>query len=151
MADGLNRATLVGNLGADPELRFTQGGSAVMSMRLATTTSYLDKDKKRVESTQWHTVVVWGARGEALSKILKKGQRTCVEGEIRYSEYEDKDGHKRHKTEVHATNVVLCGAEGSGGARRDDERDDRRRGRDDDRRGGREDDRGEDRRREAWE
>ena len=67
MAEGLNRVMLLGNLGADPELRFTQGGQAVLNMRLATTESYLDKDKVRRERTDWHNVVVWGKRGEALA------------------------------------------------------------------------------------
>ncbi len=98
MADGLNRVMLLGNLGADPELRFTQGGQAVLNMRLATTESYLDKDKVRRERTDWHNVVVWGKRGEALAKILTKGESVFIEGSLRTSSYDDKDGNKRHKT-----------------------------------------------------
>jgi len=116
MADGLNRATLLGNLGADPELRYTNSGKAVLNMRLATTESYLDANKVRQESTQWHTVTLWGKRGEALAKFLTKGSRILVEGSIRNSSYEDKDGNKRYKSEVVANNIVLCGgarAEGS--------------------------------------
>src|SRR5207237_8727680 len=79
MADGLNRVMLLGNLGADPELRYTQGGQAVLNMRLATTESYLDKDKVRKERTDWHNVVIWGERGEALSKILTKGTTRGIE------------------------------------------------------------------------
>lgn len=108
MADGLNRAFLLGNLGADPDLRFTQGGQAVLNLRIATTESYLDKNKVRQERTDWHNVVVWGKRGEALGKILSKGSRVFVEGSIRTSSYEDKDGNKRYKTEVMASNIILA-------------------------------------------
>lgn len=109
MSDGLNRVVLLGNLGADPELRYTASGTAVLNLRLATSESYLDANKERQERTEWHTVVVWGARGEGLSKILKKGDRILIEGGLRTSSYEDREGVKRYKTEVHATNVVLAG------------------------------------------
>jgi single-strand DNA-binding protein len=115
MADGLNRVMLLGNLGADPELRFTQGGQAVLNMRLATTESYLDKDKVRRERTDWHNVVVWGKRGEALAKILAKGSSMFIEGSIRTSSYDDRDGNKRYKTEIHATNILLTGRGRGGG------------------------------------
>jgi len=109
MADGLNRVMLLGNLGGDPELRFTQGGQAVLNLRLATTETYLDKDKVRRERTDWHNVVVWGKRGEALAKILGKGSSIFVEGSLRTSSYDDRDGNKRYKTEVVANNVILTG------------------------------------------
>jgi single-strand DNA-binding protein len=115
MADGLNRVMLLGNLGADPELRFTQGGQAVLNMRLATTESYLDKDKVRRERTDWHNVVVWGKRGEALAKILTKGSSLFIEGSLRTSSYDDRDGNKRYKTEIHANNVLLTGRGRGGG------------------------------------
>ena len=116
MAEGLNRVMLLGNLGADPELRFTQGGQAVLNMRLATTESYLDKDKVRRERTDWHNVVVWGKRGEALAKILTKGSSLFIEGSMRTSSYDDREGNKRYKTEVVANNVLLTGGRGRGGA-----------------------------------
>lgn len=115
MSEGINRVTLLGNLGADPELRFTQGGQAVLNMRLATTESYLDKDKVRRDRTDWHNVVLWGKRGESLSKFLAKGSSMLVEGSLRTSSYDDKDGNKRYKTEVVATNVVLTGGNRDGG------------------------------------
>lgn len=115
MAEGLNRVMLLGNLGADPELRFTQGGQAVLNMRLATTESYLDKDKVRRERTDWHNVVVWGKRGEALAKILTKGSSIFIEGSLRTSSYDDRDGNKRYKTEIIANNVLLTGRGGGGG------------------------------------
>lgn len=116
MAEGLNRVMLLGNLGADPELRFTQAGQAVLNLRLATTESYLDKDKVRRERTDWHTVTIWGKRGEALSKILSKGSSLFVEGSLRTSNYDARDGTKRYKTEVNATNVILAGGKRNGAA-----------------------------------
>ena len=111
MSDGLNRVMLLGNCGADPELRFTQGGQAVLNIRLATSESYLDKDKVRKERTDWHSVTVWGKRGEGLAKILKKGSRIFVEGSIRTSSYDDKEGNKRYKTEINANNVLFAGGD----------------------------------------
>lgn len=107
MAEGLNKVMLLGNLGADPELRVTPGGQSILKLRLATTETYLDKSNSRQERTEWHSVTVWGKRGEALSKFLNKGSRLYIEGGIRTSSYE-KDGEKRYKTEVNATNVILC-------------------------------------------
>ena len=115
MAEGLNRVILLGNLGADPELRMTGGGTGVLKLRLATTESYLDRNKQRQERTEWHRVVVWGRRAEALGKILSKGDRILVEGSLRTSSYDDKDGHKRYTTEVVAQNVVLSGGGRGGG------------------------------------
>ena len=116
MSEGYNRVMLLGNLGADPELRFTQSGQAILSMRLATTESYMDKDKVRRERTDWHTVVVWNKRGEALHKILSKGSSLFIEGRLQTSSYDDKDGNKRYKTEVVANNVVLAGSRGNASA-----------------------------------
>ena len=115
MAEGLNRVMLLGNLGADPELRYTQAGKAVLNMRLATTESYLDANKVRQERTDWHNVVLWGKRGEALAKFLTKGSTIFVEGGLRTSSYDDKEGNKRYKTEVHATNIILAGRGRGGG------------------------------------
>jgi single-strand DNA-binding protein len=116
MAEGLNRVMLLGNLGADPELRMTSGGQAVLKLRLATSETYLDRNKVRQERTEWHSVIVWGRRGEALAKILAKGSRIFVEGGLRTSSYDDKEGHKRYKTEVVANNIILSGG-GRGGPR----------------------------------
>jgi single-strand DNA-binding protein len=107
LSDGINRVTLLGNLGADPELRQTQGG-AVLNLRLATTETWIDKDKEKRERTDWHSVTLWGKRGEALAAILRKGSQLLVEGRLSTSSYE-KDGQKRYKTEIVASNVVLCG------------------------------------------
>ena len=108
MSDGMNKVLLLGNLGADPELRYTTAGVAVLSLRLATNESYLDKNKEPQERTEWHTVVVWGPRAEGLSRVLNKGSGVLVEGNLRTSSYE-KDGLKRYRTEVHARDVFLTG------------------------------------------
>ena len=117
MAEGLNRVMLLGNLGQDPELRYTQSGSAVLNIRLATTESYMDREGNRQERTDWHNVVVWGKRAEGLSKFLRKGSSIFVEGSLRTSSFEGRDGQKRWKTEVNARNILLTGG---GGGRRDD-------------------------------
>lgn len=110
MADGLNRVTLFGNLGADPELRVTQSGQSVLKMRLATSASYFDKDtQQRKERVEWHSVTVWGKRAEALAKFLSKGSRLLVEGELRTSSWDGDDGNKRYRTEVNALNIILAG------------------------------------------
>jgi len=114
MAEGLNRVTLIGNLGADPELKYTQNGQGVLRLRLATTESYANRAGERQQRTDWHTVIVWGKRGEALNNILSKGRSICVEGRIQYRQWEDKDGNKRNSTEIVAQNIVLLGS-GRGG------------------------------------
>lgn len=108
MSEGLNKVMLIGNLGADPELRMTQGGQAILKLRLATTETYLDKNNTRQERTEWHSITVWGKRGEALAKILEKGSNLYVEGSLRTSSYE-KDGEKRYRTEITANNILLTG------------------------------------------
>ena len=120
MAEGLNRVMLLGNLGADPELKVTQGGQAVLKLRLATTESYVDKNQTRQERTEWHSVTVWGRRGEALAKFLTKGQSIFVEGSLRTSNYEV-NGEKRYRTEVIANNIILPrGGRGGGDQPRSD-------------------------------
>ncbi|MET0285301.1 MAG: single-stranded DNA-binding protein [Polyangiales bacterium] len=115
MAEGLNRAILVGNLGMDPELKFTQGGQAVLRIRLATSESYMNKAGERQDRTEWHTVIVWGKRAEALNKILSKGRTIWVEGRIQTRSWEDKDGGKRYATEINANNIGLVGGRGGEG------------------------------------
>lgn len=108
MSEGLNRVTLLGHLGADPEVRHTQSGTAVCNLRLATTESYMDQAGERKERTEWHSVTVWAKRGEALGRILRKGSQVLVEGRLQTTSYE-KGGEKRYRTEVVAQNVVLVG------------------------------------------
>lgn len=108
MSEGMNRVILVGNLGADPELRVTSGGTSVLKLRLACTEKYLDSNNQKQERTEWVNVVIWGKRGEGLSRMLRKGEPLLVEGRMATSSY-DKDGVKQYRTEVVATNVVLIG------------------------------------------
>src|SRR6186997_488023 len=115
MAEGLNRVMLLGNLGQDPELKMTSGGQAVLKLRLATSETYLDRNKVRQERTEWHSVVVWGRRAEALGKFLTKGSRLFIEGGLRTTSYDDRDGNKRYRTEIVANNVILAGSGGGRG------------------------------------
>ena len=114
MAEGLNRVMLLGNLGADPELRYTKGGQAVMQLRLATTERYKEPSGNWTDRTEWHSVVVWGKRAEGLSKFLKKGSSIFVEGSLRTTNWE-KDGQKHYKTEINAREILLAGGKGGGG------------------------------------
>ena len=82
----------------------------MLRLRLATTESYVNRAGERQQRTDWHTITVWGKRGEALINILSKGRSICVEGRIQYRQWEDKDGNKRTSTEIVATNIVLLGS-----------------------------------------
>jgi len=118
MAEGMNRWIGLGNLGADPELRFTQNATAVLNLRLACNERRKDRDGNWSDHVEWVSVVLWGKRAEALGKILRKGSSIMVEGSLRTSDYEARDGSgKRYKTEVNARNVILCGGKGDGGQR----------------------------------
>ena len=110
--NGLNRVMLLGNLGADPELKVTQGGQSVLKLRIATSESWLDDKGQKQERTEWHSVDVWGKRAEGLGKILTKGERIFVEGKLQTRSY-DKNGEKRYATNVVGHNVLLMGRGGS--------------------------------------
>ena len=103
---GVNKAILIGNLGRDPELRYTQNGQAVVNFTLATSESWNDKASgEKVERTEWHRIVVWGKLGELCAQYLTKGRSVYVEGRIQTREWEDKEGQKRRTTEINAQNV----------------------------------------------
>jgi single-strand DNA-binding protein len=112
MADGYNRVTLLGNIGADPELRVTIGGQSVLKIRMATSETYLDKNRVKQEKTEWHSVVCWGKQAEALARFLQKGSKIFVEGSLQTSSY-DKEGTKVFRTEVNAKSIILCGGAGA--------------------------------------
>lgn len=114
---GINRAILVGHLGMDPELKYTDSGQAVLRMRLATSESWKDKNGERKERTEWHTVVMWGKRAESLHRHLGKGQQVGIDGRIQTRQWEDKTGAKRYSTEIVATDLHFLG--GKGGGQRD--------------------------------
>ena len=112
---GVNKAILVGNLGRDPELRYTQNGQAVVNFTLATSETWTDKSGERVERTEWHRIVVWGKTGEMCAQYLSKGRTVYVEGRIQTREWEDKDGNKRYTTEINAQTVNFIGPRTGGG------------------------------------
>jgi single-strand DNA-binding protein len=119
MAGGVNKVILVGNLGADPDMRYTPSGQGVCEFRIATTDSWTDKSGQRQERTEWHRIVVWGKRAEVCSKYLSKGRQVYIEGRIQTRTYDDKDGNKRYITEIVANDVqFLGGGRGEGGDRR---------------------------------
>lgn len=107
MSLGLNKVYLLGNLGDDPVLRWTKSGTAVLHMSIATTETYIEKGGGRREVTNWHRAVLWGRRGEAMEKFLRKGSRVMVEGNLRTSSWDDKDGTKRYRTEVNVRDIFL--------------------------------------------
>jgi single-strand DNA-binding protein len=117
----VNKVILVGNLGRDPELRYTQGGSPVANFTLATNERWRDKDGNNQERTEWHRIVVWGRSAENCAQYLQKGSSVFVEGRLQTREWEDKDGNKRQTTEVNALSVQFLGGRGSGGGGRSPE------------------------------
>jgi single-strand DNA-binding protein len=113
----MNKVILIGNLGADPELKYTQGGQAVMQLRLCTTEKWKDKQGQRQEKAAWHTCVYWGKGAEAVQKYLQKGKQIMVEGSIDYRTWEKGDGTKGYATEIRVDRLEMLG--GGGGQRRD--------------------------------
>jgi single-strand DNA-binding protein len=109
---GVNKVILVGNLGANPELRFTQGQQAVANLRIATTEKWTDKNGQKQEATEWHRVVVWGKQAEIVGQYLTKGRQVYVEGRIRTRQWQDQQGQKRYTTEIVAQNVQMLGGRG---------------------------------------
>ena len=118
MAGGVNKVILIGNLGADPEVRFTPGGQAVANFRIATSESWQDKNGQKQERTEWHRIVVWGKLAELCGEYLSKGRQCFVEGRLQTREWTDKEGKKNYTTEVVAQNVQFLGGRGdSAGSR----------------------------------
>ena len=103
----MNRVTIYGRLGAEPEINNTKGGTSVLKFRVASN-ERTKKGDEWVDHTEWHAVVVWGKRADGLSRLLHKGSAVLVEGRLRTSSWE-KDGQKRSRTEIHADDVTLCG------------------------------------------
>ena len=114
---GVNKVILIGNLGRDPELRYTQNGQAVANFTLATTETWSKKEGGRDERTEWHRIVAWGRTAELCAQYLAKGRTVYVEGRIQSREWENKEGQKQRTTEIVAQTVqFLGGPRGSGGA-----------------------------------
>lgn len=113
----VNKVILIGNLGRDPELRYTPTGSAVCTLNIATTESWNDSGNRQ-EKTEWHRVVVWNKQAENCAKYLAKGRTVFIEGKLQTRSWDDKDGQKRYSTEIVAQTVQFLG--GGAGASRDD-------------------------------
>jgi single-strand DNA-binding protein len=106
---GINKVILVGNLGADPELRYTGSGTAVANFTLATNESYKDKDGNLVEKTEWHKLVAWDRLAEIVAEYLKKGRQVYVEGSLQTRKWEDQDGNDRYTTEIKVREMQMLG------------------------------------------
>jgi single-strand DNA-binding protein len=116
MARGINKVILVGNLGADPETRYTANGGAITNIRLATSESWKDKQTgENQERTEWHRVVLFGKLGEIAGEYLKKGRQVYIEGSLRTNKYTDKDGIERYSTDIVANEMQMLGGPGGGG------------------------------------
>lgn len=110
---GVNKVILIGNLGKDPELRYTPGGQPTASFSLATTERWNDKNGKRQERTEWHNIVTWGKLAELVNQYLKKGRSAYVEGRISTRSWDDRDGNKKYKTEIVANQVQFLSSSGA--------------------------------------
>jgi single-strand DNA-binding protein len=105
----VNKVILIGNLGRDPELRYTQSGQAVANFTLATNEQWKDRDGNAQERVEWHRIAVWGKQAENCAQYLQKGRSVYVEGRLQTREWEDKEGQKRRTTEIHAQTVQFLG------------------------------------------
>ena len=114
MARGINKVILVGNLGADPEMKYTASGTPFCNFRLATSESFNDRDGQLQERTEWHRVTAWGKLAEICGQYLSKGRQVYVEGSIRTRSWDDNTGTKRYITEINAREVQFLGSVGSG-------------------------------------
>ncbi|HEY5700711.1 MAG TPA: single-stranded DNA-binding protein [Gammaproteobacteria bacterium] len=116
MARGINKAILVGNLGADPETRYTAGGAAVTNIRLATTDSWKDRESgEQQERTEWHRIVFFGRLAEIAAEYLRKGSQVYVEGRIQTRKWQGQDGQDRWTTEIVGSEMQMLGGRGGGG------------------------------------
>jgi single-strand DNA-binding protein len=116
MARGINKVILVGNLGADPEVRYTGSGTAITNLRIATSEQWTDKQTgQKQDRTEWHRVVLFGKLGEIAGEYLKKGRQVYIEGSLRTSKYTDKDGVERYTTDIIGNEMQMLGGGGEGG------------------------------------
>jgi len=114
MSKGVNKVILIGNLGHEPELRYTGDGTAVCNMSLATNESYTDSDGNEVQKTEWHDVVAWGRLGEVCNEYLEKGSQVYFEGKLQTREWEDRDDNTRYSTEVKAQEMMFLDSNRNG-------------------------------------
>jgi len=114
MARGINKATLIGNLGAEPEIRYTSNGNAVANIRLATAESWRDRESgEQQERTEWHRVVFFGRLAEIVEQYLHKGSQVYVEGRIQTRKWQDRDGNDRYTTEIVGSEMQMLGGRGT--------------------------------------
>ena len=111
----INKAILIGNLGADPELRYTQSGTPVASFRIATTERWKDKDGNQQEQTEWHNIVAWSRLAEICGEYLNKGSRVYIEGKLQTRKWQDQNGNDRYTTEIVAREMKMLTPRGEGG------------------------------------
>ena len=112
----LNKVILIGNLGRDPEVRYTQNSTAVANFTLATNEVWTDKAGERQERTEWHRIVVWGKQAEIVREYLAKGRQVYVEGSLQTRQWDDREGNKRTTTEIKAARVLMLGRPPSSGS-----------------------------------
>jgi len=106
----INKVILIGNLGRDPEVRYTPGGTAVANFTIATTENWTNKDGEKESHTEWHRIVAWGRLGEICGEYLSKGKQVYIEGRIRTNEWEDQEGNKRQNKEIVALTMQMLGS-----------------------------------------
>ena len=122
MARGINKVILVGNLGNDPEIRYSQSGSAITTISVATSESWKDKNGEQQERTEWHRVKFFGRLAEIAGEYLKKGRQVYIEGSLRTEKYTDKSGVEKYATDIIANEMQMLGGPGEGGQRSGGER-----------------------------
>lgn len=111
---GVNKVILVGNLGADPEVKYLEGDNVVANFSLATTESYKDRNGNRVDQTEWHDLEVWGAQAKVVEQYLKKGSQLFVEGKIRTEKWTDENNQPRRRTRIRVLNFTMLGGKPDG-------------------------------------
>ncbi len=116
MARGINKVILVGNLGNDPEVKYTAGGMAICTLSLATTSVRKDKEGQTIEKTEWHRIKLFGKLGEIAGEYLKKGRQVYIEGSLRYDKFTGQDGVEKYFTDIVADEMQMLGGGGEGGA-----------------------------------
>ncbi|MEE9207314.1 MAG: single-stranded DNA-binding protein [Gemmatimonadota bacterium] len=112
MSRSLNKVQLIGNLGADPEIRSTGSGTRVATLSVATSRRWNDRDGQQQEKTEWHRVVAWDKLAEVCERYLKKGDRVYVEGPVEYRQWEGQDGQTKYTTEIRARELIMLGGRG---------------------------------------
>ncbi len=115
MAGTVNKVILIGRLGKDPEVKYTQGGTAIARFSLATDEFWKDQNGERQQRTEWHNIVAWDKLADICGQYLTKGKQVYIEGKLQTRSWEDKEGNKRYTTEIRADNMVMLGTRGDSG------------------------------------